>query len=313
MFKGYKKQKLIKSGYLKVDDIHELYYEEYGNTKGIPVIYVHGGPGGSISKKCSYFFDPKKYHIVLYDQRGTGNSKPFLSTRNNNIFYLVEDLKQIKNFFGFDRVTLFGGSFGSTLALAYAIKYPDDIKRLVLRGIFLGRQSDVDWLYKEGASYFYPEEHEKFTELIDDKTNPIEGYYKIFNSNNTTLANKAMIKFSNYEANLVALRYSPKKEGDFPTVYQKSIAFYEDYYFQNHTFLGDDNYILDNKDKYRDLKINIVHGRYDMVCRPIAAYELYKGLNNATLKFVNLAGHSSFEEDMFKELVALMDIIKKEK
>lgn len=313
MIKGYRKQKLIKAGHIKVDDVHEIYYEEYGNPKGIPVIYLHGGPGGSTSKKCCYFFDPKKYHIILYDQRGTGNSKPLLSTRNNTIFHLVEDIKLFKQFFKFDRMILFGGSFGSTLALAYAIKYPDDIKRLVLRGIFLGRQEDVDWLYKEGASYFYPEEHKKFVEILDEKDNPIESYYKIFSSNNTTLANKAMIKFSNYEANLVSLNYNPKKEYDSPTQHQKTIAFYEDYYFQNHTFLGDDNYILSNKDKYRALKIDIIHGRYDMVCRPIAAYQLYEGLTNATLNFITYAGHSSFEEPMFKELISLMDKIKKEK
>lgn len=317
MSKAYKKQKLIQEFLLPVDEVNKIHVATYGNQKGIPVLYVHGGPGGGCSLNSTYFFDPKKYYIILFDQRGCGKSTPFLSTYNNNTFSLVEDMEKIRQHLKLNKVLLFGGSYGSTLALAYAIKYPRNVITMVLRGIFLGREEDVNWLYIKGTSEQYPEEHEKFLNLLapEKRSDPIKGYYEIFQGQDEVLKKKAFKMFSNYEGSVVSIDNSKRKNSTLnqePTNREIAIAFLENYFFYHHTFLKDDNYILDNIAKIKDIKTYIIHGRYDVICRPSSAYLLHKNLPNSELNIVEMASHSSFDEVMFKTLKELMDKLKKQ-
>ena len=175
---GYLNSPLNESYEIKVDDVHTLYVEESGNPDGEPVVFLHGGPGGSISEKSRRFFNPKHYRIIAFDQRGTGKSTPFLSLENNTIFYSVEDMEVIRKKLEIDSWYVFGGSYGSTLALVYAMTYPKRVRHLILRGIFLGRQEDIDWLYLNGPKNFYPKEYQEFIEWIDeeDRDRLIEAY-----------------------------------------------------------------------------------------------------------------------------------------
>ena len=309
--KYYKKHKMIEEGYLNVDEVNKIYYAAYGNPKGIPVLYVHGGPGGGTSARSLYFFNPKKYKVVLFDQRGCGKSTPFLSNHNNDIFNLVEDMEKLRQKLNLERPLLFGGSFGSTLSLAYAIKYPKNVSAMILRGIFLGRDEDVEWLYRNGANWFFPDEFEKYLSILDDKdkSDPVKGYYNLFNDEKISenVKNEAYQRFANLEGTMVKLKTPNLKIVENPKNEIKQIAYLENYFFYHKTFKENDNYILDNTDKIKDVKTIIIHGRYDMVCRPIQAYLLNKKMPNSTLHFVNLAGHSSSDKEMFETIMKIMN------
>lgn len=314
--KLYKRHKLISKGYIKVDDIHQIYYEERGNKQGIPIIILHGGPGGGFSKRSMTFYDPKVFRQIYFDQRGVGKSKPFLELKDNDIFHLAKDIETIRKHFNLGKVYLSGGSFGTTLALTYAINYPDNVKGMLLRGIFLGRQQDVNWLYQDGAKLYYPEQHEKFKNLIEkDKQNDlVSAYYDIFMGNNEELKNKAYLTWANYELSLVKVVFNPEILAKELTDMEKQIALMECVYFKKHTFLGNDNYILDNADKIKDIPTWIVHGRYDMDCTPEQAYLLDKKLNKSKLYLVDLAGHSSSDKNMSVQISkCLLDLIENDK
>lgn len=304
--KGYYNQEPFDEGYITVDEVNQIYYARFGNPNGTPVIFCHGGPGGGTSNACADFFDPNFYHTIIFDQRGCGKSKPLLSTFQNTIYHLVEDVELIRKHFFLEKVIVFGGSFGSTLALAYAIKYPSNVSKLVLRGIFLGRQSDVFWLYEFGASEFFPEEHEKLKKLARNK-NIIREYYKLFR--NTQTRDAALKRFANFEANIASINYNPIISTILEP-HEEQIAFLENLYFFHKTFKKD-NYILDNCYKIKNIPTYIVHGRYDMICRPSSAYALANNLKNVKLHFVQ-AGHSSRDEKIFSTLVSIMDEIKKQ-
>lgn len=312
--KYYKKHKMLEEGYLSVDDVNKIYYGVYGNKEGIPVMFVHGGPGGGTGPRSLYFLNPKKYKIILFDQRGCGKSQPFLSNYNNDIFNLVSDMEKLRIKLNIDKLVLFGGSFGSTLSLAYAIKYPNNVSAMILRGIFLGRDEDVSWLYKDGAIQFFPDEFEKYLSILPDcdKSDPISGYYKLFNNKDISekVRNEAYQRFANLEGAIVKLKTPDLKIVENPKKEIIQIAYLENYFFYNKTFKDDDNYILNNIDKIKHIKTIIIHGRYDMVCRPIQAYLLNKALPNSKLHFVNLAGHSSSDKEMFELLMKVMNEFK---
>ena len=312
--KYYKKHKMLEEGYLNVDDLNKIYYGVYGNKEGIPVMFVHGGPGGGTGPRSLYFLNPKKYKIILFDQRGCGKSQPFLSNHNNDIFNLVSDMEKLRIKLNIDKLVLFGGSFGSTLSLAYAIKYPNNVSAMILRGIFLGRDEDVSWLYKDGAIQFFPDEFEKYLSILPDcdKSDPISGYYKLFNNKDVSekIRNEAYQRFANLEGSIVKLKTPDLKIVENPKKEIIQIAYLENYFFYNKTFKDDDNYILNNIDKIKHIKTIIIHGRYDMVCRPIQAYLLNKALPNSKLYFVNLAGHSSSDKEMFELLMKVMNEFK---
>lgn len=297
----------------EVSDLHKIAIHERGNKDGRPVIFLHGGPGGSISDASFSFFDLEKYHVIAFDQRGTGKSEPFLERKDNTVFHSVDDIEKIRNHYGFEKVILFGGSYGTTLALSYAIKYPQNVEHIVLRGVFLGRDSDHKWLYQEGASYFYPEEHEKFKNYLpkEDQGDIIAGYQKIFNSGDDEKIKEAAKIWSDWENSITTLE---KKElskeitkGDI------TMAVFECDYFYNKMFWDDDNYILNNVDIIKDIPMDIVHGRFDVDCRPCGAYELYKHLNNAHLYIVQNGSHSPYEKEIFEKLKNIMKNIDKNK
>lgn len=293
-------------GYYLENDEHEIYYEISGNEKGIPVVFVHGGPGSPMGDYAKRFFDKDKYRIIVIDQRGCGKSKPFAKMEGNNTFALIDDMEKIREKLGIEKWVVFGGSWGSTLSLVYSITHPERVKKIVLRGIFLARDEDVNWLYKEGASYFYPEEFDKFVAPLteEERKNPVESYLKYLQMD-MEIAKKYAKVWSDWEHSCVRLirkdNLSEISQADI------SMAIIECVYFNNNSFLPTKNYILENVDKIKDIEIDIVHGRYDVDCRLIGAYELYKNLNNAKLYIVQDAGHSSLEKGITHKLMEIME------
>ncbi|CCV64432.1 Prolyl aminopeptidase [Alteracholeplasma palmae J233] len=294
--------------YLQTNDGHELAIYTRGNSKNPSVIFLHGGPGGSINEKSFSFFDLNKWYVIAFDQRGCGNSKPFASLHNNTIKHSASDIELIRQYFNLNKITVFGGSYGSTLALYYAIEHPEKIESLVLRGIFLGRNEDVSWLYQEGASYFYPEEHNKFKEFIkkDKQGNLVNAYYQIFTSNDEENKMKACKIWSDWESSVVNLVQKKEFIKEEITKRDISIALLECYYFENKMFWNDDNYILNKVDKIKDIPIYTVHGRYDVDCRLSGAYQLHEKLNNGILYTAERSGHSPYEEESFRLLKNIM-------
>lgn len=301
--------KIIENIKLKVDETHTLNILECGNKNGVPVIFLHGGPGGSVGEKSLEFFN-ENHHVILFDQRGTGKSTPFLETKNVTPFHTIEDMEKIRKHFGIEKWTVFGGSYGSTLALLYAILHPERVENLVLRGIFLGREEDVHWLYEEGASYYFPELFEEYKNFLpENKRNKIvDSYYEIFMSDDEEKKKTAAIKWANWEDGLVTLL--PGEVDNEYTDQKMSLAFYECFYFKNKNFFPTDNYILKNADKIKNIKTYIVHGRYDIDCRPIGAYCLAQKLENVELYITDAAGHSPYEENNLKKLREIMNGIK---
>ncbi|WP_156299181.1 prolyl aminopeptidase [Streptobacillus canis] len=293
-------------GYYLENDGHEIYYEVSGNEEGIPVVFVHGGPGSPMGDYAKRFFDKDKYRIIVIDQRGCGKSKPFAKMEGNNTFALIDDMEKIREKLGIEKWVVFGGSWGSTLSLVYSITHPERVKKIVLRGIFLARDEDVNWLYKEGASYFYPEEFDKFVAPLteEERKNPVESYLKYLQMD-MEIAKKYAKVWSDWEHSCVRLirkdNLSEISQADI------SMAIIECVYFNNNSFLPTKNYILENVDKIKDIEIDIVHGRYDVDCRLIGAYELYKNLNNAKLYIVQDAGHSSLEKGITHKLMEIME------
>lgn len=308
MTRAYINTPIINKYHLEVSDGHQLYVEECGNPDGIPVLFLHGGPGGSISELSRRFFNPDRYHIILFDQRGTGQSKPFLSLKNNTVDASVHDIEVIRDYFNISSWIIFGGSYGSTLALAYAIQYKKYVQHLVLRGIFLGRQSDVDWLFKFGASEFYPQSFERFKNFVEESQQDdlVSAYYELMTSGDDELFNKACKSWNQWESSVV--HHNPVEVNeDAVSSSDLSIGLLEAHYFYHKMFWDDDNYILNNIHVIKDLPIDIYHGRYDVDCRISGAVELAKALDNANLHIIEGAGHSPFEPLLFTALVNKMD------
>lgn len=288
---------------------HSLFVAEWGNPDGRPVVFLHGGPGGSVSPKNTVFFDPKRDRVILFDQRGCGRSKPFLSLENNTVDHSVEDIEVIRKTFGIDKWIVFGGSYGSTLALCYAIAHPDRVVHLVLRGIFLGRDEDIRWLYKDGAGYFYPEEFARYRDHLpkEEQADIVAGYYKRLTSEDQAVRDAAALRWANWESGVVNLipEALPEEVADW----QRAISLLECHYFYHHMFWEKDSYILDNIETLRKVPMDIVHGRYDVDCRVSAAYDLAKAHGKARLHIVEAAGHTPYSEPMKAALVKVMDEI----
>lgn len=304
---GYKNAKKFAEHKLPVSDLHTLSIEEWGNPEGIPVIFIHGGPGGMVTKMSTIFFNPEKYRIILYDQRGCGKSTPFNELKENTFPELIDDLEKIRLHLNIPKWHLFGGSFGTTLAIAYAIKYPDRVKGMILRGIFLGRDEDIQWLYQDGAGYFFPEVFAEFRDYIskDKQDDLISAYYKIFTSDDVKEKEKACKIWSNWEDSIVNLIPEPLSDEIFPV--NLTLATLECHYFANHMFWDDDNFILNNIEKIQHIPMKIVHGRYDVDCRPLGAYELAQKHKNCNLYIVDASGHSPYQPLMLKKLIEITD------
>lgn len=295
---------------LQVNEVHNLYIEEAGNPKGQPVVFLHGGPGGGISPEHRSFFDPNHYRIVLFDQRGSGKSTPCADLRENTTWDLVRDIERIRTMLGIEKWIVFGGSWGSTLALSYAITHPDHVKGLVLRGIFLCRRSELLWFYQEGASNLFPEAWDKYLEPIaeHERFDLISAYYKQLTSTNAEIRLRAAKAWSKWEAATSRLIPSQDAIDDFDDPeYALSFARIECHYFVNGAFFPSDNYLLENVAKIRHIPCSIVQGRYDVVCPARSAWDLKKAWPEANLTFIANAGHAGGEEGTRSRLIEITD------
>jgi len=301
--------------HMQTGDGHEIYVEQSGARDGIPVIFVHGGPGGGTGPAQRRFFDPKKYHIIIFDQRGCGRSRPFASLDNNTTWHLVADMEAIRTRLGLEKWILFGGSWGSTLSLIYAETHPERVSALVLRGIFMSRQEELDWFYKHGTGKIFPELWHDFKSYIpaDEQDDLIQAYHQRLTGEDEAIGLEAAQKWSVWETSCVTLvpdlaGQSRAKEAAFALPFARI----ETHYFVNKCFLETDTFILDNTSRIQHIPTWIVHGRYDAICPASNAADLAEALPDAVLKIVPVAGHSAFETPLIDELVKIMDDIELE-
>ena len=294
-------------GYLECDE-HEIYYEECGNPNGKPAVFLHGGPGGGGSKKVRGFFNPELYRIVIFDQRGCGRSKPHGCLNNNTTWDLVEDIEKLKNKLNIKKWLVFGGSWGSTLSLAYAQTYPDSVSELILRGIFMLRKKELDWFYQDGASRVFPEAWEGFLKPINKENhdNLMDAYYKIFKSNDEKAKMEAAIAWSRWEGSVSTLSHKPEMITSYSeSKFALAFALIENHYFINKGFLENENQLIETKsiDKIRHIPAKIIQGRYDIVCPMETAWELSKNWPESELIVAPNSGHSAFEKEITHELI----------
>lgn len=293
-------------------DGHHIYVEQCGRTDGIPVIVVHGGPGGGCSPSMRRYFDPAVYRIILFDQRGCGRSRPQASVEANTTWHLVEDMEAIRLELGLERVILFGGSWGATLSLIYAITYPANVMHLVLRGVFTMTRAELDWFYGGGAGGFFPEFWARFVELVPpgERDNLIAAYHRRLFSGDMAQEMLFARRWTNWE-NALATIQTGGMAGDGPSEYARIFARLESHYFINHGFLESDGWILANRNRIRAIGADIVQGRYDMVCPPRAAHKLADGWTAARLHLIPIAGHALSEPGISAALVRIMDGLRK--
>ena len=303
--KSYKNKEIHYNDKIITSDGHEIYFEVKGNSSSTPVVFLHGGPGARVVPAHYDFFNPKLFFSILFDQRGCGKSKPFCELKNNNIQNLILDMERIREKLGLQKWILFGGSWGSTLALYYAINYPERCLGLVLRGVFLGTRNEIDW-FLCGMRKFYPEAHKlllkglNFSELEQPTSDEIlkRGSELIF-SKNEEVSQKAANAWAKYEMSCSTLDY---KEREMSGGSALSLAKIELHYFLNNCFLKD-NEILNNVNKIKNIPINIIQGRHDTICPPFTALKLRNKLTNSKLIMVENAGHSAFETGIKNALI----------
>lgn len=292
-----------------VGDGHRLYVEEFGNPAGRPVILLHGGPGGGSSPFMRRFFDPEYYRVVLFDQRGSGKSRPSASVEANTTAHLISDIEQIRILLGIKTALLFGGSWGATLALAYAQTHPERVEGLILRGVFLGRQSELDWFYGGGVGRFFPDLWARFCEPIPEpeRHDIIAAYHRRLFDDDLSRQGRYATSWLLWENALAGLRNSASCTA--PANYARAFARLENHYFINNCFL-DEGQLLRDRHSIEHIPAIIVQGRYDMVCPPISAYELAQGWGKCDLRLVPASGHALSEPDISAELVKAMDQIR---
>ena len=285
-------------GWLSVGDGHEIYYEESGNPSGKPCLFVHGGPGGGASPAARQFFDPDKYRIVLFDQRGCGRSKPHASIEANTTWHLIDDIELIRETLGIDRWLVFGGSWGSTLSLAYAQSHPERVTELVLRGIFLLRAQELQWFYQHGASELYPDAWQHYLAPIPDaeRHDLISAFHSRLTSEDPEVRLSAARAWSVWEASTSFLIQNEDfmAQLDEPEA-ALAMARIECHYFVNGGFFESPNQILEAVDRIRHIPCVIVQGRYDVVCPPTTAWDLHEAWPEADFKLIANAGHSAFD------------------
>ena len=302
------------SGYLELDSLHQMYWEESGNPDGVPVVVLHGGPGGGSSPSMRQFFDPHHYRIILFDQRGAGKSLPHAELKENTTAHLIDDIEKLRIFLNVEQWFVFGGSWGSTLALAYAQTFPERCLGLILRGIFLCRNSEFKWLL-EGAKEFFPEEHTRLLEVLQKEDciswkSILKAYYELLTHTSYEVRLAAAKAWSRYEGALATLLPDPDLvrffEGD---TFALAIARIEVHYFVNNIFLPE-GILLNNVGRVRNIPGVIVQGRYDMLCPNISAYELSQAWPEVDYRIIPDGGHASSEPGIQNELVKIMEEFK---
>ena len=305
-------------GHISVSKHHCLYFEECGNPKGQPIVFLHGGPGGNISPFYRRLFHPQKFRTILFDQRGSGQSIPFASLEENTTQHLVEDIEVLRNYFGIEKWMIMGGSWGSTLAVAYAIKYPSRVQSMILRGIFLASKSEIAWLYgPNGAALLFPEMYERYRNYLQEHplVSPcykgiddiIPGYYELLTHIDVDVQREAAYEWNYWETSISQLqpydipKYDPLDDSI------RALARIEAHFFINNTFLpqSDDNVLLEQaKQTLQDIPISIINGRYDAICPSITAYELHKAIPNSRYIIAPTSGHSTSEPEISKAIIS---------
>lgn len=295
---------------LDVGDGHSLYVEVSGNPSGVPVVVLHGGPGGGSSPMMRRFFDPAHYRIILFDQRGCGRSRPHASVLANTTQHLLSDIEQIRHVLGIGRWIVFGGSWGATLALAYAQAHPARVAHLVLRGVFLGTQAELDWFYGGGAGRFFPELWARFVDPIPEaeRGDLIAAYRIRLFSGVFSQETRFARLWADWENALASVQARPYH--DTPVDYARAFARLENHYFSHGCFLAQDGQLLDEMWRMAGVPGVIVQGQYDMICPPVTAWRLHRAWPSSTLRMVPLAGHALSEPGIAAELVAAMEGLK---
>lgn len=301
------------SGFLPVDDTHTLYYEESGNPEGKPVVFLHGGPGGGTTAINRCFWDPQAYRIILFDQRGCGKSTPHACLDNNTTWHLVSDIELLREFLGIERWQVFGGSWGSTLSLAYGIKHPERVTELVLRGIFMLRKKELQWFYQEGASNLFPDAWDAYEQAIpeDERGDFIKAYYQRLTGEDEAVKLASAQAWSVWEGSTSRLYPDPAMiDNNGSAQFALSFARIECHYFINKGFFDTDEWLLENVDKIAHIPTVIAQGRYDVVCPMRSAWDLSKALPKARLDIIPDAGHASIETGIAAALVAATEQFK---
>ena len=305
----YPKIKPYDSGFLNVDQ-HQVYFEQCGNPNGKPALFLHGGPGGGGSEEVRRFFNPDLYRIIIFDQRGCGRSKPHGCLENNTTWHLVSDIENLREKLGIENWLVFGGSWGSTLSLAYAQAHPKSVSELVLRGIFLLRKEELHWFYQDGASRIFPEAWSGFLDIIDEdkRDNLMSSYHEIFKSDDKERRLKAAIAWSKWEAATSSLAYKPSLVEEFSNPeFALAFALIENHYFVNKGWFKTENQIIENIDIIRSIPAVIVQGRYDVVCPMKTAWELSEAWPEAELIVAPASGHTAFEKEITHALISATD------
>ena len=299
-----------KTGRLSVSPVHELYFEESGNPAGKPVVFLHGGPGGGSEPKQRRLFNPDKYRINNFDQRGCGKSTPYASLEENTTWHLVADIEKIREHLGVERWLVFGGSWGSTLALAYSETYPERVSELILRGVFLLRKREIDWFYQSGASALYPDAWEPYWAHIpeDERNDMLSAYYRRLTSDDSGVRLAAAKIWSGWEGATSKLLPDASfsahyEEDDFALAFARIEA----HYFINKGFLETDDQLLQSVSRIRHIPAVIVQGRYDVVCPMESAWALHRAWPEADLVITPDSGHSAFDPPNSRALVAATD------
>lgn len=295
------------SGRLSVSDLHDIYFEECGNPHGTPVLLVHGGPGGGSNPTMRRFHDPNHYRIILFDQRGCGRSTPHAELEDNTTWHLVADMECLREHLGIEKWQLLGGSWGSTLSLAYAQKHPERVSELILRGIFTLRQEEVQWFYQEGCNWIYPDAYEAYQAPIPAKErgDMLTAYYKRLTGKDRKAQLEAARAWSVWEGSTLSLLEDPSRVGHFARDdFALAFARIECHYFVNRGFFEKDGQLIANAGVLKDIPGVIVHGRYDVVTPIKSAWELSRAWPGSQLKIVPDSGHAMTEPGIIHELVS---------
>ena len=296
---------------MDVGDGHRIYVEQCGQPKGIPVVVLHGGPGGGCSPAMRRYFDPSVYRIILFDQRGCGRSRPHASVVANTTWDLVADIERIRDALGINRWLVFGGSWGATLGLIYAQTYPDRVAHLILRGVFLMTRAELDWFYGGGAGRFWPDLWARFSEVIpeDERGDMIAAYHRRLFSGDMMLETRFARIWAGWENALASIEHEGPI-GESPADYARAFARLENHYFVNDGFLEFDGQILERVGLISHIPASIVQGRYDMICPPVSAWKLAEKWARAEIKMVPVAGHALSEPGISAELVRVTDLLR---
>lgn len=297
-------------GFLQVSDLHTIHFEQCGNPDGQPVVVLHGGPGGGKKPDDRRYFDPSHYRIVLFDQRGCGMSQPHAELQENTTWDLVGDIEKLRQHLGIEAWQVFGGSWGSALALAYAETHPERVTGLILRGIFTLRRAELEWFYQGGADALYPDAWEKYVAVIpeDERDDMMAAYYRRLTSEDRKEQLAAARAWSTWEGGTLSLHADPGRVSDFAdATFALAFARIECHYFVNRGFFEHDGWLIENASRIRNIPGVIVQGRYDVVTPMMTAWALHKAWPEADLRVVQDAGHAGSEPGIVDELVRATD------